>query len=151
MSLYIQYECADIKELGTADNEVADSTNDYCSVMTALMKKTNHFQALKTDNAGKGNIKQYNALVNYIKSKNYGAMDGSLFEYTKVVQRFSNILWEVDPNYYKLESRKFMFPESVTKLFLGFCNSKNNGHVVQPINKTSLSLKITNLLPLCDI
>ena len=62
LSLYIQFECVDIKESGTADNEVADNTNDYCSVTTALKKKTNHFPPLKTDTAGKGDIKQYNAL-----------------------------------------------------------------------------------------
>ena len=114
------------------------------------MQKANHYPSVKVDNSGKNNIQQYNTLVEFVKSNKYSVRGVRLSEYTNVVQRFADVLWEIDPNYHKLLTRNYSFPKIVTKQFLGFNDPKKHGHAAKPFNKCSLSLKITALLSLCD-
>ena len=128
LSLYI-YNLSVLKIRGTeseaCENEVVDNTDKCRSVTTALMQKANHYPSVKIDSSGKNNTQQDNTLVEFVKSNKYGVRGVSLSEYINVVQKFADVLWEIDPNYHKLLTRNYSFPEIVTKQFLGFNDPKN--------------------------
>ena len=140
-SLYVHFECTDKSKEGNSNvSNDKSQESTLCSIATALMNKQNHFPSHKTDNCGKKNIQQYNMSVQGVY----------LTEYVDAIQTFSDILWEIDPRYQKLVTRRNLFPDAIVDNFVGFNDPKLHGHAVKPFNKNSLSLKITKLLALSD-
>ena len=63
-------------------------------------------------------------IVSYVKSKKYGVPGVYLTEYIDATQTFSDILWEIDPHYQKLVTRRHLFPDAIVDNFLGFNDPK---------------------------
>ena len=104
-SLYVQFESVEIHVESEEDSNTGNTDSHLstaCPITSALMNKQNHFPSLKTDNSGKKNIMQYNTIVNYMKSRKYGAKVVFLTDYTDAIQTFADILWEIDTIYQKL-------------------------------------------------
>ena len=86
-------------------------------------------------NASHRDNQQFNALVALVKQKKWGVRPTLLGDFTKCLQLFSELLWEVDPHYEKIKGRGVgRFPDTVEKNLLGFNDPRTHGHTVKPID-----------------
>ena len=145
--IFIQFEAKPLHQPSTS--EINDSTNEIVlstvstskSIVDVLMNKANSFPEVK-QNASLGASKQYNAIVNYIISRQFGVKAGCLTDYEKLVKYFSELLQETDPHYHILKTRDMPFLESVEKNFIGFNKPARHGHAPKQLSSESLSLKV---------
>ena len=101
----------------------------------------------KKSNAKNGDNKQFNELLEIVKQgKNAGFEQHYFVNFTKCLQFFSDLLWEVDPHYDKIRAQASRFPDIVEKRLMGFNNSKLHGHSVKAMNTLSIILKLTKLV-----
>ena len=131
-STHLEETTADI----STDDEPADTITNF------LMNRKNCFITLKT-NAKHKDAQQYNAIVEFIKEKKCGVRSTSLADFETLIQKFSSMLWELDPHYSKIKQYAGKFSEVVETRLLGFNDPKSHGHSVKNINMATLLSKLS--------
>ena len=106
--LFLQFELKEyiqpviIPSTSSDEVTIVDNPKEpQCSIVDALMKKTNHYPQLKMD-CKNNTMSQYNTIVHYIKNHNFGVRNVELTEYTNMIDKFQQLLWEIDPHYDQL-------------------------------------------------
>ena len=113
------------------------------------MKKKNTFPPLKPK-ATNGPAKQYNTIVEFITEKKFEVQARHFAEYSELVTQFASVLWEIDPHYYKLQSRGKKFPSVVKNTFLDYNKPATHGHAVKALSSVSIAVKIEKLFNYTD-
>ena len=110
-----------------------------------LMNRQNSYVNPKPNTRHRDN-QQFNIFVALAKEKKWGDRPTSLDDFTKCLQLFSELLWEVDPHYEKIKTCVGRFPAIVVeKNLMGFNEPKRHRHTVKPMDISSLISKVTKL------
>ena len=137
-ALFIQFELLPVitapgvegnSETSSNLSEDLTQSEELDSVTNVLMNRRNHYPE-ENPNTKYGDIKQYNALVNFLKQKKFGVKGTELPDYEDFTRLLSSLLWEVDPHYKKLCERGGRFPNEMQS-FLGYNVPKEHSHPVK--------------------
>ena len=147
-SIFIEYVCTSICEEASASTsevsfEQAPVVTD--SITDVLINRSNHYVSPKPDSK-KGNVKQYNALVNLTREKKFGVRGSNLVDFQTLLNEFASLLWTLDPHFEALRNRGCAnFHNLVVKQLLGFNDPKKHGHKVDPLNGAQIEQQLISL------
>ena len=96
-------------------------------------------------NPNTNDMRQYNAVVMYLKSNKTGVHPNSLLDFEVFVKHLCNLLQEIDLHYEKFKACQFAFPDVVERNFLKFNKPQSHGHKPKQQKSQELSLKLDKL------
>ena len=102
-SLYVLYELKPLDNTvsGHGDDVTTSVHEPIDSITNALMNRFDHYVS-PTSMANTGDVKQYNALINFVRERNFGVRGSTVEDFRDFLLLFASLLWEVDPHYAKI-------------------------------------------------
>ena len=138
--VYVEFKLTE-NEVTLTEPQISTPT---CSVFDVLMSHETHALSLKLD-PKTGNARQYNTVVGYVKSKNFGVRVTMLSDYEEFTADLCSPLWNINSHYYKLKSQYSNFPNVVEQKFLNFSKPQSHEHKPKQLSLQTLSLKIDKI------
>ena len=132
-TLYIQFELKEFKK--QTDQEAKQPDVPKKSVFDFLMSDNHTHYPSQKPAQNTGNVKQFNVFIAFLKEHKFGVKNSSLEDYEHFVKDFVAILWEIDPNYSKLQAKGKRFANQ----------PKKHGHKVKPLSSQFLNVKVEML------
>ena len=90
--VYVEFKLTE-NEVTLTELQISTPTH---SVFDVLMSHETHVPSLKLD-PKTGNMRQYNAVVGYIKSQKFGVRATMLSDYEEFIANLCSLLWDIDP------------------------------------------------------
>ena len=146
-SLYILYELKPLDNTvsGHGDDVTMSVHEPIDSITNALMNRFDHYVS-PTSMANTGDVKQYNALINFVRERKFGVRGSTVEDFRDFLLLFASLFWEVDPHSAKICNHGGgRFPNEIETL-LGFNVPKTHKHAVKSIKIESLKSKVSLLV-----